>query len=118
MKPPARLRRDEWDYRTAQHLLNRAGFGGTPAEVRGLTDMGLDGAVDYIVDFDGIETEPVRADAFDPDIMFPLSRDDRSRQRDARAMRRPCRNFAAAARRPSTPIGGRCATSSTGGWPA
>ena len=53
MKPPARLRRDEWDYWTAQHLLNRAGFGGTPAEVRGLTDLGLDGAVDYIVDYDG-----------------------------------------------------------------
>jgi len=84
MKPPARLRGDEWDYWTAQHLLNRAGFGGTPAEVRELTNMGLDGAVDYIVDYDGIETEPVRADAFDPDIMFPLSRDDRSRQRDAR----------------------------------
>ena len=84
MKPPARLRHQEWDYWKAQHLLNRAGFGGTPARVRGLTDMGLDGAVDYIVDYHGIETEPVGADTFDRDIMFPMSQDDRTRQEHAR----------------------------------
>jgi uncharacterized protein (DUF1800 family) len=35
-----------WDARTAEHLLNRAGFGGTSADVQKLVDLGLDKAVD------------------------------------------------------------------------
>jgi hypothetical protein len=35
-----------WDARAAEHLLNRAGFGGTSADVQKLVDMGLDKAVD------------------------------------------------------------------------
>src|SRR4029079_2068894 len=35
-----------WDPRTAEHLLNRAGFGGTSADVKKLVDLGLDKAVD------------------------------------------------------------------------
>ena len=83
MKPPAPLARDEWDYWKAQHLLNRAGFGGPPARVRGLFNMGLEGAVDYIVDYHGIETEPVMVDRFDPDIMYPLSKQDSKRRQEA-----------------------------------
>jgi hypothetical protein len=33
----------------ARHLLNRAGFGGTPEQIAALVDMGLDGAVDHLV---------------------------------------------------------------------
>ncbi len=83
MKPPAPLGHDEWDYWKAQHLLNRAGFGGAPARVRGLFNMGLDGAVDYIVDYHRIKADPVRADRFDRDIMEPLSEEDRRRRNDA-----------------------------------
>lgn len=45
--------RKEFDYAAAQHLLQRAGFGGTPAQVRALVSLGLDKAVDYLVDFEG-----------------------------------------------------------------
>ncbi len=44
----------QWDYSMAAHLLNRAGFGGTPADVKKLDDLGLDGAVDYLVDYEKI----------------------------------------------------------------
>ena len=35
------LRADRFDYWKAQHLLNRAGFGGTPGQVRALANLGL-----------------------------------------------------------------------------
>lgn len=38
----------------AAHLLNRAGFGGTPEEIQKLEALGLDGAVDHLVDFENI----------------------------------------------------------------
>jgi len=38
----------------AAHLLNRAGFGGTPGEIQRLTDLGLDQAVDYLADYEKI----------------------------------------------------------------
>ena len=47
------LSKKDFDYGAAQHLLNRAGFGGTPAQVRALVELGLDGGVDYLVDFQG-----------------------------------------------------------------
>lgn len=40
-----------WDYAKARHLLARAGFGGTPEEVEKLHKMGLQKAVDSLVDF-------------------------------------------------------------------
>ncbi|MBM3999272.1 MAG: DUF1800 domain-containing protein [Planctomycetes bacterium] len=45
------LPEDQWDRAKARHLLVRAGFGGTPAEVDQLHKMGLHGAVDHLVDF-------------------------------------------------------------------
>lgn len=44
----------KWNYTTAAHLLNRAGFGGTPAEVDKLAAMDPDGAVAYFVDYEKI----------------------------------------------------------------
>jgi uncharacterized protein (DUF1800 family) len=42
----------KWNYSTAAHLLNRAGFGGSPEEVEKLVKLGPDGAVDYFVDYE------------------------------------------------------------------
>ena len=36
---------EDWNYETAAHLLNRAGFGGPPAEIDRLADLGQDPAV-------------------------------------------------------------------------
>lgn len=41
----------EWDYAKARHLMVRAGFGGTPQEIEKLQKLGLQKAVDYLVDF-------------------------------------------------------------------
>ncbi len=48
------LSSDRWNYSTAAHLLNRAGFGGTPAEIKKLADLGLAQAVDFLVDYEQI----------------------------------------------------------------
>jgi uncharacterized protein (DUF1800 family) len=40
----------QWNYETAAHLLNRAGFGGTPAEIEAARGKGLDAAVRDLVD--------------------------------------------------------------------
>lgn len=40
----------QWNYETAAHLLNRAGFGGTPAEIDAAYRKGLDAAVRDLVD--------------------------------------------------------------------
>lgn len=47
-----------WNRDTAAHLLRRAAFGGTPAEIDALTARGLDGAVSQLVDYDTVDTTP------------------------------------------------------------
>ncbi|HEV8543915.1 MAG TPA: DUF1800 domain-containing protein [Verrucomicrobiae bacterium] len=49
-----RLQPEKWNYTTAAHLLNRAGFGGTPEQLQRLTDLGLEKAVNFLVDFERI----------------------------------------------------------------
>ncbi len=39
----------QWNRSTAAHLLNRAGFGGTPAQIEALAKLGLEGAVDRLI---------------------------------------------------------------------
>jgi hypothetical protein len=77
------LAKKDFDYAAAQHLLNRAGFGGTPAQVRALVELGLDDAVDYIVDFKGAEVLPPSAEF--AGIMRPETPEERETLRQARA---------------------------------
>lgn len=42
---------DAWDDLKAAHLLQRAGFGGTPAELAKVRQMGMEKAVDWLLDF-------------------------------------------------------------------
>lgn len=55
-----RLSSTHWNYATAAHLLNRAGFGGTPTDIDKLVHLGLEGAVSELVDFEKIP-DPVSA---------------------------------------------------------
>lgn len=48
------LSKDGWNYETAAHLLNRAGFGGTPEEITRLTDLGHDMALSSLLDYEKI----------------------------------------------------------------
>jgi uncharacterized protein (DUF1800 family) len=44
-----------WDYATAAHLLNRAGFGGTPHDIEQLVHLGVTEAVASLVDYEQFE---------------------------------------------------------------
>lgn len=39
----------DWDYDKAKHLLDRAGFGGTPSDIEGFVELGPDAAVDRLI---------------------------------------------------------------------
>jgi uncharacterized protein (DUF1800 family) len=42
----------KWNFTTAAHLLNRAGFGGPPAEIEKLVEMGPQQVVSWLVDYE------------------------------------------------------------------
>src|SRR5271154_1072504 len=58
------LPNDRWNYQTAAHLLNRAGFGGSPEAIQMLADLGPDKAVSSLIDYEhirGLSPDPVWA---------------------------------------------------------
>jgi len=68
----------------ARHLLMRAGFGGTPTQVQALADLGLEGAVSALLDWDAVPEPPIEQGLFDPDIMQPPSAEQLAMGRRAR----------------------------------
>jgi hypothetical protein len=58
--PLTPLLKKDFDFAAAQHLLNRAGFGGTPQQVRALVELGLDGALDLIIEYDAADRKRER----------------------------------------------------------
>jgi uncharacterized protein (DUF1800 family) len=74
----APLQRERWNRAAAAHLLGRAGFGGTPDQVQALVDMGPADAVDYLVSYEGIASDPAPEDLFDAGIRQPLSDEERA----------------------------------------
>ncbi|MEE2913000.1 MAG: DUF1800 domain-containing protein, partial [Planctomycetota bacterium] len=75
----SKLDSKEFDVHKAQHLLNRAGFGGNIKQIEAIAKMGLEKAVDFIVDYDNIQDPmPIHEDAFDKDIMRPATKDERA----------------------------------------
>jgi uncharacterized protein (DUF1800 family) len=57
----------KWTFAAAAHLLNRAGFGGPPAEIERLHRLGRDGAVDSLVDYEKVADETPRPAWAKPD---------------------------------------------------
>ena len=58
------LPNERWNYKTAAHLLNRAGFGGPPEAIQKLADLGPDKAVSSLIDYEhirGLSPDPVWA---------------------------------------------------------
>jgi uncharacterized protein (DUF1800 family) len=78
------IKPQDFDYWKAVHLLNRAGFGGTPAQARALANMGLDDAVDHIVEYEKVASDPISANEFDKDIMRPANAEERREVEQAR----------------------------------
>ena len=61
------LAENKWSFVTAAHLLNRAGFGGTPADIQKLADLGMEQAVASLLDFEKIPDPAVNPDWAKPD---------------------------------------------------
>ncbi len=61
------LDKSRWSLGTAAHLLNRAGFGGTPAEIRKLADLSPDKAVSSLIDYEHIYDATPAPDWAKPD---------------------------------------------------
>ncbi len=69
----------DWDYDSAEHLLDRAGFSGTPEEIQKLAAMTPEQAVRSLVYYDGVPTDhlpPFEHSGFWDDTLthFPPSR--------------------------------------------
>lgn len=81
-----RIRDVDFGYDQARHLLLRAGFGGTPDQIRVLADWGAEKAVDYILNYEDVP-DPDRPlpDRFDRDIIRPVSADERRMYANARS---------------------------------
>lgn len=70
-----KLTTHQWSFEAAAHLLNRAGFGGTPRQIQDLTDLGIEGAVAFLVDYEKVadpfenpawsKADPDRAERFE-----------------------------------------------------
>ena len=68
------LATNKWDYKTAAHLLNRAGFGGPPSQIKQLVELGPEKSVSSLVDFEKIP-DPIPDPAWarpDPERMAKL----------------------------------------------
>ncbi len=59
----------DWNYDRAAHLLERAGFGGTPEEIEKLAAMTPAEAVDYLVDYETIDDSGLPA--YEPSDTYP-----------------------------------------------
>ena len=70
--------------RAARHLLRRAGFGGGPAEVAALRDRGRDGAIRHLLAYRRIAADNLPAPPVNPDVVRPLTREERRARRVAR----------------------------------
>ena len=73
----------KFGYPEARHLLWRAGFGGNDAQIETLVKWGLEKSVDHLLNVDKIEYEPVALEAFDKEIMRPVSAEERALYRNA-----------------------------------
>src|SRR5437870_284760 len=60
----------KWNYATAAHLLNRAGFGGPPAEVEKILTLGPEKAVSFFVDYEGVPDNTAAPEWAKPDPEF------------------------------------------------
>ncbi len=78
------IKREDFGYDEARHLLNRAGFGGGPAQIESLVALGPQDAVDHLLNFEEAGAEPVQAGQFDAGIMQPLSQEQRREVNRAR----------------------------------
>jgi len=84
---------EQWNFTTAAHLLNRAGFGGSPAEISRLAALEPARAVSQFVEFDDVTQAT-------PDPAWARPDPDRA-ERLARPARRSARSSSGRSKRAS-----------------
>lgn len=81
---------ERWDAVRASHLLNRAGFGGTPQEVATFVEIGVERAVDALLDFpDAPASEQSPGEGPDWSILADIPLRDRDRREEQLQVRGP-----------------------------
>ncbi len=70
--------------RQARHLLLRAGFGATPAQVLEASRRGLDATVDALVRYERVDDSALPKPEADPDVVRPPTPEERQAQAEAR----------------------------------
>jgi len=79
------LNPEDFDQQKALHLLQRAGFGGTPQQAKTLADLGLKKAVEYIINYEALtDPSPPSLDDYDKDIIRPPTSAERNLIRKSR----------------------------------
>lgn len=78
---------EEFGFDAARHLLWRAGFGGTPAQISAVAGMGPERAVDYLLETPDVQDATPTADLFDRNIMRPYTEEERRMAAQARRAR-------------------------------
>lgn len=78
------LDRSRFDEAAARHLLNRAAFGGTSRQIERLASMGLNDAVDYLLNYEGVPELAISESEFDRDIRKPPTTAEREMAQLAR----------------------------------
>ncbi|MGY8753184.1 MAG: hypothetical protein ACKVIO_04735, partial [Phycisphaerales bacterium] len=69
----------QFDERCAQHLLQRAGFGGTPQQALALSKLGLKKSVEYIINFKELpDPDSPSLSDYDKDLIRPLTVEERA----------------------------------------
>lgn len=83
------IRKDKFGFDEARHLLWRAGFGGTPAQIQLLASWGPDKAVDHLINYDKVKSDDAGGGSgeFRQDLMLPLTAEQRVEQRRAQQAR-------------------------------
>jgi uncharacterized protein (DUF1800 family) len=61
------IEKEKWDFFTAAHLLNRAGFGGTPAQIEALAALGPEQAVLSLVHYEQVPDDTANPEWAKPD---------------------------------------------------
>lgn len=80
------IRDIDFGYDEARHLLLRAGFGGTPDQIRTLAEWGAEKSVDYLLNYEEVpDADRPLPDRFDRDIIRPPTEDERRLYANARS---------------------------------
>jgi len=74
-------------FNEARHLLWRAGFGATPAQISAIQRLGPERAVDYLLETPDVRDDSPRADLFDRNIMRPYNEEEARMAAQARRSR-------------------------------